>query len=441
MRKQIEMRDENKITILPEYGRQKLLMYAESFRDLAEWLENEESEEMEEKEESLPPADMQTGEIQTGEIQTAEGLISQEGIGRQEYLYRKKLLENQGLLAEHLKEMAHIMARVAKETYLYRPMGERRFRQMSRLLRESDILLKNFFELESEDGHLEISLTMRSAKDRNSRFGDQEHVSMEDVADYISVALNTRLCVAKNTPLYLTREWNTYYFVEEPAYHILTGVAKAVKETEKLSGDNYSFYEADSGKMAVLLSDGMGSGEKACEDSERVIEMMERLLEAGFREQSAVQLINGALAAKEQEQNMSTLDICEIDLYTGECDFLKIGAACTYIKRGQLVDRISNRSLPLGVFSQVDTQVMHRTLQNGDYVIMLSDGVLDALSQGIGEEILPEVIGRLACENPNEMANQILGYCIHQSKGQIRDDMTVLVTGIWNQVEKEGMLC
>ena len=207
-----------------------------------------------------------------------------------------------------------------------------------------------------------------------------------------------------------------------------------------MSGDNYSFYEADTGKLMVILSDGMGSGEMANRDSGRVIEMMERLLEAGFAKESAVQMINGALAAAGQEQNMSTLDICSMDLYSGECEFVKVGAACTYIKRGHLVDRLSAQNLPLGVFQQIEPEVMSRTLQNGDYVIMLSDGVLDALSQGLGEEILPEIIGRMEYTNPNEMANQILAYCIKQSKGQIRDDMTVLVTGIWDQSEDDGFL-
>jgi stage II sporulation protein E len=64
---------------------------------------------------------------------------------------------------------------------------------------------------------------------------------------------------------------------------------------------------------------------------------------------------------------------------------------------------------------------------------MLSDGVLDALSLGIGEEILPEFIGRMEYASPGEIANQILAYCIRQSGGQVRDDMTVLVTGIWKQ--------
>ena len=406
MRKQEEIRDDGRIEIIPEYGRQKLLTYAESFRDLADLFEEDE-----EREQVPEPSD------------------------RQAYLWQKKLQENQGLLAEHLKEMAHIMARVARETCRCRPMGERRFKQMSKLLRESGIQLKDFFEMEHEDGHWEISLTMRNLGERRIRAGESEHISTEDVADFISVAMNTRLCPSKNSPMYLTRDYNTYYFLEEPPYHLLTGFAKAVKEGEKVSGDNYSFYEADTGKLVAILSDGMGSGEMACRDSGRVIEMMERLLEAGFGKESAVQMINGALAAAGQEENMSTLDLCDMNLYTGECEFIKVGAACTYIKRGRLVDRLSAQNFPLGVFGQLEPEVLYRTLQNGDYVIMLSDGVMDALSQGIGEEVLPEIIGKMEFSNPNEIANQILAYCLKQSKGQIRDDITVLVVGVWDQTE------
>ena len=406
MKKQAEIIDDNRIEIIPEYGRQKLLTYAESFRDLADLFEEDSRQEE-----------------------------MSEAIDRQEYLCQRKLQENQELLAEHLKEMAHIMAKIARETCRCRPMGERRFKQMSKLLRESGIQLKNFFEMEHEDGHREISLTMRNLGEKRIRAGESEHISTEDVADFISVAMNTRLCPSKNSPMYLTRDYNTYYFMEEPSYHLLTGFAKAVKEGEKVSGDNYSFYEADTGKLVVVSSDGMGSGEKACRDSNRVIEMVERLLEAGFSKEAAAQMINGALAAAGQEENMSTLDICSMDLYTGECEFLKVGAACTYIKRGQLVDRLSAQNLPLGVFQQIEPEVMSRTLQSGDYVIMLSDGILDALSRGLGEEVMPEIIGRMDYTNPNEIANQILTYAIRQSKGQIRDDMTVLVTGIWDQSE------
>lgn len=49
--------------------------------------------------------------------------------------------------------------------------------------------------------------------------------------------------------------------------------------------------------------------------------------------------------------------------------------------------------------------------------------------------MLPEIIGKMEFSNPNEIANQILAYCLKQSKGQIRDDITVLVVGVWDQTE------
>ncbi|MCM1252409.1 MAG: SpoIIE family protein phosphatase [Clostridium sp.] len=394
MKKQEQVKDEGVVEVISEYGRQKLLGYAESFRDLAELFEESEEEE-----------------------------VCREDKDRQEYLWQKKIGESKSLLADHLKEMAHIMSSVARESYRYHPVGERKYRQVSHCLKDAGILLKNFLILENEDGHLELCLTMKTQM--------QECVVMEDVAELISAAMNLKIHVFKNEPLFMAKEWNTYHFSEEPTYHILTGFAKAVKESESVSGDNYSFCEMEQGRVAAILSDGMGSGEKACEESGKVIEMMERLMESGFRKEAAIQIINGALAVGEQEQNMSTLDVCELNLYTGECEFIKVGAACTYIKREHLVDRLSARNLPLGLFQQIEPEIMHRQLEDGDYVIMLSDGVLDALEQGIGEEILPEVIGRITQTNPGEIAGQILSYCLHQSRGQIQDDMTVLVMGVW----------
>lgn len=395
MRKQTERKADRTVAMIPEYGRQKLLGYAESFMDLAELFDNEEEADD----------------------------VCIEDENRQEYLWKKKICESKGLMADHLKEMAFIMSDVAKETYRYRPMGERKYKKIARALKEAGITLKRIFVVENDDGHLEMGLMMKV-----QRMG---RVIVADVADILSVEMNIRIRPAKNEPLFMAKEWNTYHFLEEPAFYILTGIAKAVKETEKTSGDNYSFFEIERGRVAAILSDGMGSGENACEESGKVIEMMERFMEAGFRKEMAVQIINGALSVRDQEQDMSTLDICELNLYTGGCDFIKVGAACTYIKRGNMVDRLSAENLPLGIFGQIEPEEVHRQLYDGDYVIMLSDGILDAASQGAGEEFLTEIIGRISNTNPDEIANQILGYCIRQSRGHVRDDMTVLVIGIW----------
>ena len=105
-------------------------------------------------------------------------------------------------------------------------------------------------------------------------------------------------------------------------------------------------------------------------------------------------------------------------------DLLSAGYENVYYK-GKLTDDVIS-----------DMEIVGRTLLDGDYIIMFSDGITDALSQGIGEEMLAEVIGSCHLMNPGEIAGHILNFCIHQCKGHIRDDMTVLVIGIWKKEEE-----
>ena len=386
-------------SILPDYGRRKLLTYADSIRELA----NTFKETEEGKSEVIIPSDED----------------------RNDYIWQKKLMENKSLMAEHLQEMAQIMTQVAQEARRCEPMGERRLRQIAHALKEVDIQIKNLYLIENEMGRMEVSISMRNRK-KNS-------LTAEEVGDLLSVFLNIRLVCMPDNPFFVGDEWQTFYYAEEAGYHVLTGVAKAIKETEKISGDNYAFFETKTGNMTMLLSDGMGSGDKACTDSTMVIELMEKFLEAGFQIETAIQMINSALLSGGDNSNMSTLDLCSIDLYSGECRFVKVGSACSYIKRQHLVDRISAGNLPMGIFQKPDMEIVGRKLMDGDYIVMFSDGILDALSQGMGEDMLAEIIGGCPLENPGEIANYILNFCLHQCHGHIRDDMTVLVVGIWKK--------
>ncbi|MBQ8596632.1 MAG: SpoIIE family protein phosphatase [Lachnospiraceae bacterium] len=399
MKKQTFNERETFTGMLPDYGRRKLLTYADSIRELAESFRENKPED----------------------IQAPEDV----GIDRRDFVWQKRLLENKNLMVEQLKEMAQIMTQLAEESGRCVPMGERRFKQIARALKEVNVQIKNLYLIENEAGRMEVSLTMRNT--------GKENLSVEEIGDLLSVLLNMHLAGAGDNPFFVGDEWQTFYYMEEAKFHVLTGVAKAVKETEKISGDNYVFFEANPGNLTAVLSDGMGSGDKACVDSAMVVELMEKFLEAGFQTEMAIQMINSALLTGEENANMSTLDLCSLDLYSGECRFVKVGSACSYIKRQHLVNRISAGNLPLGVFQKPDMESVGRELMDGDYIIMVSDGVLDALSQGIGEDMLSELIGSTNLENPGEIANSILNFCIRECKGHIRDDMTVLVIGIWKK--------
>ncbi|MDO4464330.1 MAG: SpoIIE family protein phosphatase [Bacillota bacterium] len=399
MRKQILDQREEFNSILPEYGRRKLLTYADSIRELAGSFKETESNQ--------------------------EILLKKEPADRKDYIWQKRLMENKELMVAHLQEMAQIMTGLAEETRRCVPMGERRFKQIAHALKEVDIQIRNLYLIENETGRIEVSLTMKNIK--------ENHLSAEDVGDLLSVLLGMHLVSAQDNAFFIGMDWQTFYYVEEAKFHVLTGIAKAVKETERISGDNYAFFEKDTGNLTAVLSDGMGSGEKACADSTMVVELMQKFLEAGFQMEVAIKMINSALLGEGENANMSTLDLCSLDLYNGECRFVKVGSASSYIKRQHLVDRISSGNLPLGIFQKPDMEAVSRTLMDGDYIIMVSDGVLDALSQGIGEDMLSELIGGSNLENPGEMANALLNFCIHQCRGHIRDDMTILVIGIWKK--------
>ena len=128
---------------------------------------------------------------------------------------------------------------------------------------------------------------------------------------------------------------------------------------------------------------------------------------------------------------MSTLDLCNIDLYTGACRFHKIGGATSFIKKGRYVEDISVRNLPLGIFSHVDEEPIEKELEAGDYVIMVTDGVLNAFAEDSREELLKLFISEMQENTPAVMAGEILSFAIHGSGGHIQDDMLVLVAGIF----------
>ena len=160
-------------------------------------------------------------------------------------------------------------------------------------------------------------------------------------------------------------------------------------------------------------------------------------MEAGFTSEAAMQMINSAMVAKSDENMLSSMDVCDINLYDGMCYIMKVGASTTFVKRDKKVDAISSTSLPLGVFHKLDYDTQTIKLYDGDYIFMVSDGVLDQLGDRNNEAIICNIINRMKVTNPKEMAKKLLAKVSHMGNcagnEKIRDDMTVMVIGIWKK--------
>ena len=375
-----------------DYGKRRLLTYADSFRELAKSMDWEEREEVKED-------------------------------NRAQVLEAMRLRENQQVLCDNLREMARIMDSVASEVFRMRPLEEKKMRMIVHAMKAEGIAVTDIYYIDRPGERTSIGCTMYSRKEGG--------YSGELAADQLSVLLNRRLELSVVSPYMIDEHIRNFVFVEEPSFVVLSGTARAVKEGETKSGDNYAVIESEKGKLTVLLSDGMGSGEKASADSELILDLMEKMLEAGYPLVGALNLVNNALVARAEKQNMSTMDICDLELYEGTASFYKMGGAATFIKREHVVELIESHSLPLGIFQSVEPAVSSRKLMDGDYIIMMTDGVLDALENNRYEETMRQIIGSVKEQNPKEIARCILQFVLHCCGGHIQDDMTVLVLGIW----------
>ena len=95
------------------------------------------------------------------------------------------------------------------------------------------------------------------------------------MAGWISEALGLKFVVSEASKSVLSRKYEEYIFVEDTKFKVLTGVARAMKD--KISGDNFSIMKLEDGEVIIALSDGMGTGKEAADESETVLALMEQL--------------------------------------------------------------------------------------------------------------------------------------------------------------------
>jgi stage II sporulation protein E len=250
-----------------------------------------------------------------------------------------------------------------------------------------------------------------------------------DIANALSQSAGVPMCPGRETRNVLSDEDAVMFFYEDTKYKALTGIARVAQSGETVSGDNYSFMELSSGEILMLLADGMGSGESAYRDSGSFLEVLEYMLEAGFEKKPALQMLNTLFVMNFDGRTFTTLDMVSIHLHTGICEIVKNGAAATFIKRKSRVETISSEALPVGVDMQAESGTAVTRLEEGDMVIMVSDGVIDGF--GREQRELEKLIEELESPNPNDIANQILMHALAGSSKEAMDDMSVLAAGLW----------
>ncbi len=342
-------------------------------------------------------------------------------IAKLNHIWQNRISESREVIADQLKEVSSVIQDITGEIYEAAQASRAEEEKVIRRLRCEHIVVKDITILEREDKRKEIYM---NAYCRGGRC-----ITAKEAATYISEALGLKVRASEASKSVIARECENYIFVEDTKFKVLTGVARAMKED--VSGDNFSILKLENGEFMLALSDGMGTGMEAGEESETVMSLLEQMIEAGFKAETAIKLINSSLVLKSDKQTFSTIDIGIINLFTGMCEFIKIGAAAAFIKREDWVETITSTTLPIGMFGNVDYDTVTKKLYEGDIVVLLTDGVLDCIESENKEAYLAELIMGIKSSNPQEIANRILDATLAQRNYIPMDDMTVITAGIW----------
>jgi len=222
-----------------------------------------------------------------------------------------------------------------------------------------------------------------------------------------------------------------YTYFSKDQYKLNVGIAQTTKKGSPVSGDSWLNTKLEDGKYLIAISDGMGSGPSARQSSQIAIKMLERMLYAGFNKEDSLKSINNTIYANAQEDMYATLDIQILDLYKGNMEFIKNGACPTFIKRNGEVSLLKSTTLPAGVLPQADLEVYDKDLQEGDLMVICSDGIIESNHEYLNKEVwIKYLLEDMNLTDPQKIADIILQEAIDNDYGTQKDDMTVIVTRI-----------
>ncbi|MDR1392070.1 MAG: SpoIIE family protein phosphatase [Clostridiales bacterium] len=333
---------------------------------------------------------------------------------KKNFVWKNRINENREIVCEQLKNISVIMDKLSEELE-----NETNF-VISYEKKIMKFLMKKNMDV----------LSVKVTKNLNFKYfveikiSKKSFINKETCITIISVinAVLETFMVQKS----FIKNINDYIFTfcETEKFYIDSGIAKIGYE-KNFNGDNYTFLKPSEGKYTVVLSDGMGTGKLASKTSGMAVRLLKQLIETGFEEEAAVKLINSVIFLRFPNDTFTTLDICTINLYSGEIEFIKSGASSSFIKHYGTIETICSSSLPVGVLTKIETKFFYKKVSHGDYIIIFSDG----FETKNGDDLWFKNFILNVGENlePQALANQILTRAIKEQGGNAIDDMTIIV--------------
>lgn len=335
-------------------------------------------------------------------------------LARMETLWQKRFSEESEAVSGQMKCISDVLSKLSCETGGLIARDAATEKELKQALRKAGVNVKNLLAGRGHDRKFEVILQLVPCKKAglcDTRLPEliREVTGVEVERFGVKNCERCRVCYCEST-----------------RYRMRT--AEVSFPLEKESGDSTAFARIDERHFAMSLCDGMGTGREAGEVSRLAVHLAMRLLSAGMDMDATVHMLNSLLLSRLGGKKFVTLDMAIIDLDSGECRYLKNGAATGYIftGTGKVLPLLSAGS-PLGAIGRAETEIRSVKLSDGDILLMLSDGVTDAFGEN-AEARIAERIGEFTCGTPEDLSAFVATAARNAVRTQ-KDDMTVVAVG------------
>lgn len=353
-------------------------------------------------------------------------------VSKLNFIWKKKLDENKKAVSSQLEEVSKAIGALATEIEQEEedPFAKEK-EEIKILLQEKEIQLQNVVIKKDTSGRTKITLYTDTCENV-----ENPSCNTKKMAKILSKVCQENMVLQKQECGLRQKRPNCFYtYLAEDKQALQIGIAKTTKSGSTISGDTSIQTNLEDGKYLIALSDGMGSGKEARKASKTAITMLEKLLSSGFDKDASLRLINSTLNAIGQEDMYATLDIAVFDLYAGNLEFIKNGACPTYVKSNRNVQVLKSVSLPTGILNDIDLVVYDKDLQEGDILVMCSDGILESSEEYTNKELwLKFLLEEIETDDVQKIADIIMQEAIDNNYGMAKDDMTVMVVKIKNNL-------
>lgn len=320
-----------------------------------------------------------------------------------------RVTEIRGVVEDHFNGISNMLNDLSNEFKYSQNLDEQATEKIISALHNMNIFVTECSATTDKFGRLSADIRVKLQKDTT--------LNKKDILRKLSIAVDRDFDI----PSITKAETEAFISITEKAnFYCEMGVAQLAANQNSMCGDTYEYFSDGKGRLIMLLSDGMGVGGRAAVDSAMITGLMSRLIKSGFGYDCSLKIANSSMLFKSTDESLATVDISVIDLYNGNTEFYKAGAAPTIVRRRGRTAKAQSTSLPAGILKDIGFDRAEISLKNEDIVLMMSDGVINEGTDWICEYLV-DFEG-----TAQQLADNIAAMARRRKSDLPEDDITVM---------------